>query len=150
MIESPTGEARRLEGIVDFDFAAVDSPQSVALDELNTIAAKLCHDEPFTMRQAKAVLAWGATQGVGPMMPVLEVAALWMGGCDDGEDVPLRAGVFVREFAPHARQAHSLRQLATYHRASRQMITKLSLGLRATLGIAGVGRYTANGKVKVT
>ena len=85
------------------------------------------------MNHARVALAWAATQGIGPSMPVLELAALWIGGSLNGKDLPLRAGVFVREFAPHARQALSLRRLATYHGASKQMISKLARALRGAL-----------------
>ena len=139
MISIPTDDAERFRhrpgAVVDFDFDAVDSPESLALDELINMAGKLSPDLPMTMNHARVVLAWAATQGIGPSLPVLELAALWIGGSIDGQDVPLRAAIFIREFAPHARHAHSLRRLATYHGASKQMISKLARALRGALAL---------------
>jgi len=139
-------EFHRPEAVVDFDFNAVESPDLVAMDELTDLAGRLEPGLLFTMRHTRVVLAWAATQGVGPSLPVLELAALWIGGSIDGQDVSLRSAVFVREFAPHSRQAHSLERLATYHGTTKQMISKLARSLRHALSLpsnrlcGGVGR----------
>jgi hypothetical protein len=129
------------EVAIEFDYDAVDDPGSVALDELNTMAARIAPNIQFTPDHVKVVMGWAATQGVGPSNPVLEYSALWLGGSADGDDVPLRAGVFIREFAPYARQAQSLRRLAAYHGSTRMMISKLARGLRAALKLPSCGMH---------
>lgn len=113
------------EPSTEFDYSAADDPAGEVMDELGWP----------TRGQARQILAWAATQGVGPASPILERVGLWIvGGYQDGDRaVALRARMFASTFAPTGRHSLSIRGLAKAHGRNKSYIGRLKLEMEASL-----------------
>lgn len=101
----------------EFDYREVDDPAGAVMDALTWPSRQ----------QAEQILAWAATQGVGPSSSVMERVGLWIvGGYSDSDrSVAMRARVFASRYAPTGRHSLSIRGLAKAHGMSKHAIQRL-------------------------
>jgi hypothetical protein len=121
-----------VELATDFDWKAVDDPESVILEHLQAIAETENLGISIEPNHAKACLLWAVRHGIPPE-PLLERIALWLGSSKEDSDVTVRAAIVIREFAPLARHQCTLNHLVERYGINRQCLQKLVVHLRDTL-----------------